>query len=100
MKDVSNVSFCLFLSKLKERSHLNFAKHFPIELLFHVYSIVVLKVHYYFLCFQEFCLYVMKLVESPSVLIRAKALLVVLEIIKVSPEMIMACCQARYDDDD
>ncbi|XP_063952872.1 serine/threonine-protein kinase ULK4-like [Lytechinus pictus] len=44
---------------------------------------------------KEFCLHVMKLVESPSVLIRAKALLVVLEIIKVSPEMIMACCQAR-----
>ena len=38
----------------------------------------------------------MKLVESPSVLIRAKAVLVVLEIIKQSPEMILTCCQARY----
>ncbi|XP_072174268.1 serine/threonine-protein kinase ULK4-like [Diadema setosum] len=44
---------------------------------------------------REFCLHIMKLVESPSVLIRAKALLVVLEIIKSSPEMIMTCCQAR-----
>jgi serine/threonine-protein kinase ULK4 len=45
--------------------------------------------------FQDFMHQLMKLLDSQSMVIRAKAFLLIVEVIKMNQDMLLTCCQAR-----